>query len=370
MKLVILSVLFAVLLSSHSSGKGRLIKPTNDKINYVGRFEFSDSLEPKCSYPYSSIEAKFFGEFLSVSFTEYGIGGEEHTNFIEVIVDKRPIKTIKLLSGTHNYIISEELGINYHTVKFIKRTEASVGIIGFSGIRIEEKKLYEIKKKKIKLMVVGGSWSTGYGNELMLFSNYATGFHSKNQDASVTWGSLIADYCNADLHNISCSDAGVSRGADASPNHTMINRLDLVHPNDTSKKWDHSQYQPDVIYVYLGSADFIPEFQSPAIRLDSISFVSHYTKLISKLTDLYPNAFILCVCDGSKSNYFPTGFRQSTRWRNYTRAVVNIMAFLEKPVFYKHLSGARKPWGEDWSPTKIIHNRIAFELQDYFPLIR
>ncbi len=370
MKIFSLTLFFTLLLFGNVLAKGKRIKPTNDKINYVGRFEFTDSLEPKCSYPYSSIEARFFGQYLSVTFTEYGIGGDEHTNYVEVIIDKRPVKTLKLESGTHDYSISDELGINYHTVRFVKRTEASVGMIGFNGMRVEEKKLVEIKEKKINLMVVGGAWSTGYGNEVKLWSDISCGFHSKNQDANVTWGSLISETYRANLHNISCADAAVSRGFDGSPGYTMLDRLDLIPPSDTSKKWNHKDYQPDVIYVYLGSTDFAPEFATTPNMLDSSSYVSNYLKLISKLTDDYPKAFILCICGGSKNNHYPKKIRQLDRWKMYTKAVVNIMGFLEKPVFYKELSGARRPWGEDWYPTKIIHRRIAFEIKDYFPLIR
>lgn len=369
MKAFIILVLFYCFFSNPSA-EGKWIKPVNKKLQYVGRFDFSDSLEPKCSYTYSSIEAKFFGTHLSVSFTEYALGDEQHTNYIEVILDKRPFKTLKLDPGTHDYLISDELPINYHNVRFVKRTEASVGVIGFNGLRIKGKTLYEVVKKKVKLMVIGSSWSTGYGNELMLFSDYKRGFHSKNQDGNITWGSIIASYYNADLHNISASDAAVFRGIDGKENHSMIDRLDLIHPSDTIQKWNHSKYQPDLIYVYLGSADFIPECEIPPNKLDSLSFVSNYTKLISKLTDIYPNAFILCICGDAKSNWFPAGFRQYDRWINYTKAVVDIFAFLEKPIFFKHLSSARRPWGEDGHPTKVIHHRIAYEIRDYFPFIR
>lgn len=364
------TLLYFILLSTtFCLAKGKLIKPDHEKLNYIGRFEFTNPLEPKCSFTNSSVEAKFFGTYLSVSFTDYGAGGEQHTNYIEVILDKRPYKTIKLKPGTNDYLISDKLPINFHEVRFVKRTEASVGKIGFNGMRIQEKKLFDLKRKNVKIMVVGSTWSTGYGNELMLWSNYQTGFHAKNQDGSFTWGSILGSFYNAEVHNISYSGAGVFRGETGDTNNTMLDNIDRIHPGDTSLTWDHNQYDPDIIFVYLGSEDFLPELNKPINKLDSTSYVKSYLKIISKLNEQYPKSFILCICGGSKSNYYPFGLKQLTRWKNYTKAVVSIMGFLEKPVFYKHISGARKPWGEDWNPTRIIHRRIAYELRGYFPLI-
>ena len=62
--------------------------PANDsKIHYMGRIDFSDSLQPKYSFPGVSIKAKFSGSGISAIIHDYGIGGEGTTNYYKIIIN-------------------------------------------------------------------------------------------------------------------------------------------------------------------------------------------------------------------------------------------------------------------------------------------
>lgn len=370
---------FIVFLFTSFKAQSKLwfFAPSDTNYYYEGRFDFSNLEEPTCSYPTSSISAKFFGTELSVYLTDYGEGGEKHTNYVEVIIDKRRIKTLELKPGKHKYLISEKLPLNFHTLKLVKRTEAFVGKIGFNGTEIDDKKLYPIKRKSIRMMVIGDSWSTGYGNELFLFTDIETGFHAKNQDASECWGTMVAQHYKASVHNISCSSVGVMQNEHGDTSATMVDKLNRIHPYDSTSKWNHDDYQPHVIYVFLGYHDFVAEEEHPKkFKVDSAQYITRYFNFIRKLLELYPNAVILCMEGGSKDNFRPYGLKQKTRWREYTRTVVDFFSSISEPVFFyevtnpiKYPGSMRHPWGEDWNPSKPIHMRIAYEVRVFFPLV-
>ena len=61
------------------------IAANNSKIQYTGRIDFTNSLQPQYSFPGVSIKTNFNGTGISAIIHDYGSGGVGTTNYYKVI---------------------------------------------------------------------------------------------------------------------------------------------------------------------------------------------------------------------------------------------------------------------------------------------
>lgn len=347
------------------------ISAKNKNIHYIGRI---DSTENFVEYAYSGVGIVFnlVGKNCQLEFSDENFEGEQHKNYLAIEINHKLDSVLEIQKGKNTYDISSLLKNDTNHIAIYKRTEASVGSLNFHGIRTKTASfLIPVELPKRKILWIGNSITCGYGNDLSIEAppkgNPRTGFHSKNENNYLAWGSLTSRKLNAQSHQICYSGIGMFRNYDKSTNNTMPKVYDKIMPDDQRNAiWNHQNFNPDLIIINLGTNDFAAEGQNSPNFLDSAQFVNSYILFVKHLVSLHPNAKIITVVGNMLSDNSPTNFKRLSRNRRYVQAVV---ANFEKnhPVYFFELPTQKAPFGENWHPSLKTHQEMS-EL--ILPLIR
>ncbi|MCU0429346.1 MAG: GDSL-type esterase/lipase family protein [Cytophagaceae bacterium] len=342
-------------------------KRANDPaIQYAGRIDFSDPLFPQFSFPGVSISARFSGTQLRAVLKEFGTGGPQTTNYFTVIIDGSIFKTFALTTTDTLYDLATGLVNQEHLVTLFKRTESSVGRVGFKGFLIPTSNLipFDFNKNR-KIEFIGDSWTCGYGNEIAT-NNPNTGFHSVNEDHYAAWGPIAARRLGATHVSTAISGRGLYRNNTGSTFNTIPQEYGRLYPGQNAPAWDPNRFVPDVVVIHLGTNDFYQESASPSLPLDSAAYVNAYLAFLQTIRGNYPSAKLVLAFGNSISDWYPVGLKQLTRWRNYIQATVNrFKAISDANIFSIELSVQSAPYGEDWHPSKATHLQMANELTPF-----
>jgi hypothetical protein len=357
--------------------------PANDsKIRYTGRIDFTDSLQPRYSFPGISIEAKFNGSGISAIIHDYGQGGEGTTNYYKVIIDDDIVnEQLKMNNGENTYVLISDLPLTDHTIKIIKITEGASGVSSFIGFKVQggsQKTLELSTRVNKKIEFIGDSWTCGYGNlsqfssgnESMEFSTYV----AKNEDNYYAWGPISARAIGAEYHITAISGRGLYRNNWDNDNTgnafgTLPKNYDNILEDNSSVSYDHS-FHPDIVPIHLGTNDMAAEGSiGESAKLDDDAFQDTYKKFIDKILGYHPCAKIIICYGNSKSDGYPSWTKQLSRLRTISN---NIMALypngnvtdLELP--YTAESWPAKPddcgYGDAWHPSKCSHQEMSAKL--------
>ena len=107
----------------------------------------------------------------------------------------------------------------FHTVQLFKRTESFVGVTRFYGFELMGfKAAAEVEKPTKKLLIIGDSFSCGYGNDVELSAeqNPEIGFHAKNENNYLAYGAVAARKLGFQYQCIAYSGRGMYRNFDLS----------------------------------------------------------------------------------------------------------------------------------------------------------
>src|SRR5690606_31283624 len=118
---------------------------------YEGRWQVSAE-GAKSAWSASAVTIRFEGTDLDVRIADNG------KNFWQVIVNGEPRNVLDLESGEHLYEVVADLRPGTHTVKLLKRTEASVGVTEILGFELNDgAKLISVEAPKRAIEVIGDS---------------------------------------------------------------------------------------------------------------------------------------------------------------------------------------------------------------------
>lgn len=365
--LFILSLAFFINASAQSPTY--FIEADDANIQYMGRIDFTNPKAPTYTFPGVSISAKFTGTAISGDFKDYGSGGVQTTNYYNVYIDNLFVKALKVSSSTTNYMLASGLTNTTHTILVTKRTESSVGKSSFKGFYIEGATLETPDAQPIKkIEFIGDSWTCGYGNEVENAENKS--FTSVNEDNYSAWGAITTRRLNTQYHCTAYSGRGMYRNNSGTTNGVVSQFYDRIFPDDAASSWDHNKYVPDVCVIHLGTNDFFPEQNSTPNMLDSTAFVTAYINFVTSLRGYYPSAKIVCVIGSSKSDWWPVGLQNLTRWRRYVKAVqYHFNSNNDNEVYFYELAVQSAPYGEDWHPAKHEHIHMADQITPYLQQI-
>ena len=361
-------LLFAFIAhANYCSATDTFITADNSNFQYMGRIDFSNTLEPSFSFPGVSIKAKFNGTKATAVIKDYGTGGAQTTNYYNVFIDGHFTLKLAVNNSTTNYVIASNLTLTDHIIELVKRTESSVGKSSFLGLIIDNTDLLNLDAKPTyKIEFIGDSWTCGYGNEINTTSPN-TGFHSVNEDNGRAWGYTIAKKFNAQYHATAISGRGLYRNNTGSNTGVVPDEFNKIHPDQATPLWNFNNYIPDMVIIHLGTNDLFPETWSPPSMLDSTLFVTQYINFITSIRTEYGSSTkIICAFGNSKSDWWPENLKHLTRWRNYVTAVVNHFNTNSDNEVYKfELTVQSSPYGEDWHPTILSHNQMANQMAPF-----
>ncbi|HAR20445.1 MAG TPA: hypothetical protein DCR46_07275 [Cytophagales bacterium] len=339
------------------------VAANNPNFLYVGRV-VKEMNKVVFSYPGVTILANFEGDALDLLFNELGIGGNEHTNYLQITIDKGSPIVLALQSDVAVYQIARNLSKGPHSLEIFKRTESSVGTVEFLGIRLS--KGFGLVAPPIlpnrKMLFIGNSITCGFGNDTIIPGNLNSGFRSKNENNYNAYGAITARALEAQYVAVAYSGRGITKNYDGSSTGLAPTFFHEAIPDREEYAWKHALYVPDVILINLGTNDFSAERQGFG-KIDSAAFVGSYLDFIADIKKQYPNATLICAVGCMMSDWYPAGAKHWTRIQNYVQSVAkqrNKMG--DTKIHYLKFDPQNPPYGEDWHPSTATHQKMATTL--------
>ena len=254
----------------------------------------------------------FVGTALYVEFESTVAGGSEsHCPYYNVAVDGEviptaaPERTFRLTGGKQRIAIVEGLAEGKHTVKCLKMSEpydATTAVLSMETDGTFEKRDKEYDNGNFRFMVVCASGGSGYGSLAYTETDGACSRTSANSSSLHAFNYLTARMFGADVQFVAHSGWGVAY----SPNKAISKVLDysgITTSNDvsgaqTTAKWEHSAWVPDVILFNIGGNDTTKD------GFDQTTYQREVVAMVQKLHTLYPNAYMVWTHTNSNAGKY------------------------------------------------------------------
>lgn len=307
------------------------LDPTDSRIVYTGRWEFSDPSQPWCTWQASSIKARFRGTAIEAEFD-----GASKPEYFRVIVDGKAAESKKIELATKRQIYKLATGLDpgEHQIEIVKESYAGRGRMTFHGFNVPGGGLVEIAKTKQRLRIMF------YGDSNLAGSSLE---HEKNKGNPSLRGSyysfagIASRMLDADYHNISVGGAKIDSGHNSGM--SFYDRLDFY---EAEPRWKPDSFPADLCVINLGAND-ISAKSKKEIKKDYHAFVSTIRKF-------HPEAHIVLMNGYGWSREEPA---------NYTDEIIAEMddAKLSRLIF---------PWlFNEWHGCEYDHAGMARTLVDY-----
>lgn len=328
----------------------RLIAPSDPRIRYTGRIDFSDPARPAFDWPAVAIEAAFAGPSLTVLLND----GQNSYN---VRIDDRE-SVLTTHPGQERYVVAQGLDQGPHTVRLVKRTETFYGTPQFLGFELEPG--YDLtsppQTRARRIEFIGDSITAGYGVEGL--SPFCT-FSRDTENAELTYAAMTAGDLEADFAAMAISGIGIVRNYSAAANSssgTMLSYYDLTTTGMEGKAWDFERWTPDAVVINLGTNDF-----STAPHPTSEVFVGAYLDLIIKVRNRYPEAHIFAIAGPIMVNPAPALIQSAVDQMRDNLG--------DERVYFVNIENnlelSAVDYGCDWHPNASGHRKIANQLIPY-----
>lgn len=283
-------------------------QPPNDpNIQYYGRWNMANPLQPKAGWSANYIIAGFSGTSISIKMNSqwdawyaYAIDDfSDHNAFT-----KFRVKTGRDSSGaipTQTPQVITGLADTDHTIMLVRRSEGQSGVDTFLGFGLDTGKTLAAPAPTVttrKMEFIGDSITCGSQNEYVAAVPTATadlpcewGGCVSNTDTS--FGMVLSRMYGAEGRNICRGGIGMYRNCSGcSPDYTMPQVFPYMYfetvPSGASLTWNFASWQADVVVIALGTND------NPGAP-DQAAFQAAYTGFLTTLRSYYPNAYILCT---------------------------------------------------------------------------
>ena len=263
----------------------RFIPADHPHFRVTGRMERLDS-QVQFDWPGVYVEILFTGSYLALEM-------DRGTSDLNVFLDSQWVATVDLGEGMEVYPISHRLKKGEHHLLITKRNEGSP--VTFKGIHIAEgETTYPVPwDERPQLMVIGNSFSVGFGNE--------SDFRKCIMPQSLTnnymaYGPMIARGVGADYHMITVSGRGIVRNYGAKPGepHKTLPPIFERAVRARDKPWAMKDWIPDVIVVNLGTNDL-----SVGERVTQEEFTEGALDFLNYLRGQWPSADMIYLAPTS-----------------------------------------------------------------------
>ncbi|WNG42820.1 SGNH/GDSL hydrolase family protein [Archangium minus] len=345
---------------------------SNDaKLQHIGRIDWSTPDGP--TYAHSGVTHRFRCNCtaVDVAFKDLGGGGESNTNWVNIIVDGETKAKVELKKDAELLTGVRDLKKGEHTIEIVKRTGPHAGRIQFLGVSLQGILVDPPNWRPKKIEVIGDSITCGYGNEARIpagpdYSGPNTGYHSKNEDVSQAYGTLLGRRFDAEVITTCVLGAGVYRNIDGSPDGKAFPDIyERIYPDSEEPRFDTKLFPPDLIVINLGNNDFnvLNESGTPSAPPKE-AFKKAYTNFVLKLRKQYPAAKIVCAVGPMANDTYPAGGEHWTKMQEYVSEMVKELGDTNV-LYFPHTPLAVDPYGEDWHPTAENHAAMANALSDF-----
>ena len=290
--LSLLFLYFSFLEPVPISSAKQFIPANNPFIQYYGRWDMTDSLHPRHSWP----GVYFFAEF---SGTSIGIRMTDSINYYNVYIDG---KFFKILHGTiigeADYMLADSLANTRHTLLFSKRNIMFDAVFSVSGLLVDESAelLPPPAKPTRKIEFIGDSFTAAESNEATVQELPWEGrFPVTNIDKG--FAPVIARHYNAQYQTTCRSGAGMVCDWQGKTDATIPKLFDRTLMEASEPKWDFKQWIPNLAVICLGLNDYsgLKEKDGTVTEAKSAAFRKRYRDFIATVRTVYPGVTILAV---------------------------------------------------------------------------
>lgn len=270
-----------------------LIEPDHPHIAYLGRWDFSRPLSPRCAWTAAGLALQFEGPDLELWLdaipTTTEARRKNYKCYFAYSLDGGPWLSFEVSRQNNRHVIANGLTDAAHTIVLRKLTEASIG--GTATLR----GLYLAKGKKLlpppaqgakKILFIGDSITCGYG---VLGDSATCNFSPETEHGMFTYAALAARALQADFQVAAISGKGIYRNYGGDTKRLMPNYFSYSLPFGKKKKWNIATWTPDIICINLGTNDF-----SKGIP-DQAAFTLPYRQFILHLRESFPRSAIVLL---------------------------------------------------------------------------
>ncbi len=181
-----------------------------------------------------------------------------------------------------------------HRIVLLKATEPGNENIEFLGVRCAALHIIE-EPNKPKIEFIGNSITCGMSADMSeIPCNQGVWYDQHN--AYCAYGSRIARALDAEYMLSAASGSGIYRHWNRDhPNLPEI--YDQTYLNfDTTKRWDFSSWNPDVVSICLGTNDLSDgDGVTPRAPFDEERFIAEYIKFVQRIHLHYPEVQVVLL---------------------------------------------------------------------------
>lgn len=333
-----------------------LIPPSDARVAVMGRVDRAAPDRMRIGYPGVALRLRFEGSSLAMR-----VACDTPLSAVGVRVDGGEPRALALQAGEHDVTLAEALPPGAHSVEVVHRTETWKGIVTLRGFLLGPggRVLPPDPWPRRRILFIGDSVTCGEGAA----AGRRPPKDSSWWDASSSYGMLLARTFDAQCHLVCYGGRGLIR--DWRGKSDVLNAPQFFHlaiPEETAAPaWDHSAYEPDVVFVSLGTNDFnlaigaLPEQEA---------FVTAYVGFVRAIRARHPQAYVLLTEGAIVSDAADPGRPQRTVLREYLAETARRLGDARVRVLAgRHYAGD----SSDGHPTHEQHAAMARDLE---PLIR
>jgi hypothetical protein len=291
-QLCALCILISTGLFSMTSA-ATVIPANSPHIQYLGRWDMTDPLHPKHSWPGVSIVAAFTG-------TSIGVRMTDSINYYNVTIDDSLHSVFHgTKSGEADYALAENLPAGNHLLRLSLRNIAFDVVFSVGGILLDDgATLLDpplLPSRKIEF--VGDSFTAAESDEAPIGSSlkWEDRFPVTNFDRG--FAATIARHYNAQCHATCRSGGGLFSDWQGKTDMTIPDLFDRTLMERKEPTWDFKQWVPDLVVVALGLNDHSGLKGKDGVVPDAKSamFRKAYHEFLARLRSVYPDVKIMAV---------------------------------------------------------------------------
>jgi hypothetical protein len=277
---------------SNMSYGAQIVAANHPHIQYFGRWDVSDPLRPRHSWPGVYLYAEFTGSFI-------GARLDDGVNYYNVYIDGR-LRTVLHADriGEAEYALADSLSDGKHTLLLSKRNTSFNQVFAFCGLVLNDGAclLPPPPKPARKIDFLGDSFTAAEGNEAtepemewikkMPVTNIDQGF------AAIIARHYGAQYCTTCRPGI-----GLVNDWQGNKDETLPKRFDRALMDREEPKWDFKQWTPDLVVICLGLNDYsgFGGWQRDVTPENAQLFQRTYHAFIATIRRVYPGVKIAAV---------------------------------------------------------------------------
>ncbi len=326
-----------------------------DYVKISGRTYTNSSGTVILSNTYSSVEFAFVGTLAEVTLTS---DCKDSKARVGIFVNGQRTVDTMLTDKTTTLKVFESDVPEKCIVSIVKLSEQSHSYVGVKNIHaVTEYGIIPTPERERKIEFIGDSITCGYGVDA---PNEGYDFSTETEDGSKTYAALVGKALDADVNIVAWSGIGVYSCYTSGDEPSQWKLVSGIYGNTdtmhTSKKWDFSEWQPDVVVINAGTND---KSWTKGIDQRVDTFGSAYYDLICQVREKNPDAYIICSLGAMGNDLMPEIEEQVAAYSANT-GDYHITTFE-----FANQNGYRDGYGADYHPSAKTHQKMADKLAPF-----